>query len=112
MGLFKNTRNAIQNAQQMQADAQAMMDEANQPVDPNDPIWAPIEDITLDRYAELTAALARQNLGGADQVQAWAEAQGVAPGTWQAVTSGWTQRMGANMQVRTRYGVLYSQYQG
>lgn len=112
MGLFKDAKKAINDAQQMQADAQSMMDQANQPVDPSDPIWAPIEDITLDRYAEISAALVRQNLAGADQVTAWVETQGVKPGTWPAVQQGWTQRMGANMAVRTRYGVLYSQYQG
>lgn len=110
MGFFKNVKGTIDGAKQMQADAQAMMNEANQPVDLSDPVWAPIEGIDLDRYAEITAALARQNLAGADQVEAWVETQGVQPGTWQAVQNGWVQRMAANMQVRTRYGVLYSQH--
>ena len=112
MGLFKSMKNVkgmVDDAKAMQADAQAMMDEANRPVAADDPMFDPIEGITLDRYAQLTAALAKQNLQGIDQVTAWVESQGVAPGTWQTVQNGWVQRMAANAQVRNRYGVLYSQ---
>ena len=112
MGLFKNMKNAkgmVADAQQMQADANAMVSDANQPVDENDPAFEPIEGISLDKYAEITAALAKQNLAGIDQITAWVEAQGVPPGTWVEVQNGWVQRMSGNAQVRNRYGVLYSQ---
>ncbi|MEL7209694.1 MAG: hypothetical protein AAGK32_15910 [Actinomycetota bacterium] len=112
MGLFKSMKNAkgmVADAKQMQADANAMMAEANQPVDPNDPAFEPIEGISLDEYARITAALAKQNLAGIEQVNAWVETQGVQPGTWQTVQNGWVQRMSGNAQVRNRYGVLYSQ---
>jgi hypothetical protein len=112
MGLFKsmkNTKGMIADAQQMQADANAMIDDANQPVNEDDPAFEPIEGISLDQYARITAALAQQNLAGIDQVEAWVETQGIQPGTWQAVQNGWVQRMSGNAQVRNRYGVLYSQ---
>lgn len=112
MGFFKNMRATVDTAREMQANAEAMVAEANQPVDLNDPVWAPIEGIDLDRYAQITAALARQSLAGVEQVEAWVESQGVHPGTWSAVNQGWTQRMAGNMQVRNRYGVLYSQFTG
>ncbi len=82
---------------------------ANQPVDLNDPVWQPIAGVTLDKYAQLTAAMARQDLGTPDQTQAWLEGQGVQAGTWAEVQTGWVNRMAINEAVRTRYGVLYSQ---
>jgi hypothetical protein len=116
MGLFKNMKDTMQQAgalagqaQQMQQNAYAAQQAANQPVDLNDPVWAPIEGITLDKYAQLTAAMARQNLGTPDQAEAWLESQGVSKGTWAEVQTGWVNRMATNEQVRTRYGVLYSQ---
>lgn len=116
MGLFKDMKDTMQNADalagqaaQMQQSAHAAQAAANQPVDLNDPMWAPIEGITLDKYAQLTAAMARQQLGTPEQAQAWLEAQGVAEGTWAAVQTGWVNRMATNEAVRTRYGVLYSQ---
>lgn len=112
MGFFKDMKATVDSAKEMQANAMAMQDQANRPVDLNDPIWAPIEGIDLDKYAEISAALARQNLAGVEQVEAWVETQGVKPGTWTTVQQGWVQRMAGNMQVRTRYGVLYSQYTG
>lgn len=116
MGLFKNLKDTMDNASalagqagQMQQNAYAAQAAPHQPVDLNDPIWQPIEGITLDKYAQLTAAMGRQNLGTPDQVQAWLEAQGVKAGTWAEVESGWVNRMATNEVVRTRYGVLYTQ---
>ena len=112
MGLFKSMKNlkgVVDDAKQMQADANAMVAEANAPVDENDPMFEPIEGVSLDQYAKITAALAKQNLSGVDQVTAWVETQGVPAGAWQTVQNGWVQRMSANAQVRNRYGVLYSQ---
>lgn len=116
MGLFKDMKDTMQatpalinQAQQMQQNAMAMQASANQPVDLNDPVWSPIEGITLDKYAQLTAAMARQNLGTPDLAEAWLETQGVARGTWSNVNVGWVNRMATNEAVRTRYGLLYSQ---
>ncbi len=116
MGLFKNmsdTLNAtpelINQASRMQQNARAAQAAANQPVDLNDPVWAPIDGITLDKYAQLTAVMARQSLGTPDQAEAWLETQGVTRGTWAGVNVGWVNRMAVNEAVRTRYGVMYSQ---
>ena len=105
MGLFKNVRDTMDNANAlagqasvMQQNAYAAQAAANQPVDLNDPVWQPISGVTLDKYAQLTAAMARQNLGTPDQA-----------GTWAEVQTGWVNRMATNEAVRTRYGVLYSQ---
>lgn len=116
MGLFKDMRDTmsaapqlIDQASQMQRNAMAAAAGAHQPVDLNDPAWAPIDGITLDKYAQITAAMARRSLGPPDQAQAWLEGQGVKPGTWGNVQTGWVNRMATNEAVRTRYGILYSQ---
>ena len=110
MGFLKNIKGTIDSAQQMQADAMQMMNDANRPVDPNDPAFEPIHGITLDRYAELSAALTRQSLAGPDQVDAWMTSQGVPEGKWAEVNQGWNTRMAGNMAVRNRYGVLFTQF--
>src|SRR5215212_12152139 len=101
------TPGLINQAGQMQQNAMGAQAAANQPVDLNDPMWAPIEGITLDKYAQLMAALTRQSLGA--QAEDWLETQGVAKGTWAAVSQGWSERMAAYMAVSTRYGILFAQ---
>lgn len=112
MGFLKDVKKTMDGPKHMQGVSLSMVHRANQPIDRGDPVWAPIEGITLDRYAEISAALARQNLTDADQIEAWVQTQGVQPDSWKAVQVGWVQRMAANMQVRSRYGVLYSQFSG
>ena len=116
MGLFKEIKGSMDEAaaateQAAQRSQRAFAAHAAplQPVDLNDPVWAPIDGITLDKYAQITAAMARQSLGPPDQAQAWLEEQGVKPGTWGNVQTGWVNRMATNEAVRTRYGILYSQ---
>ncbi len=116
MGFFKNLNATVTNANAAAVNAQVLSAQytaAGQgaaPANPADPIWAPIEGITLEKYAWLTAQMVRLNLPGIEAVSAWVESQGVAPGTWTSVQTGWTNRMGQSMDVRTRYGMLYSQY--
>ncbi len=116
MGLFKNFEESTDDAGALTEQASqtpgglpAAQAAAQQPVDLNDPVWAPVDGITLDKYAQLTAAMARQDLGTAEEAQAWLESQGVKPGTWGQVQTGWVNRMATNEAVRTRYGILYAQ---
>jgi hypothetical protein len=116
VGLSKDFKESAEDAASLSNQAAAMRQSAFgadggplQPVDLTDPIWEPIDGITLDKYAQLTAAMARQSLGEGDQAQTWLEAQGVKPGTWRNVQAGWVNRMATNEAVRTRYGILYSQ---
>lgn len=117
MGMFKDMKDMMKNAgdmsreaHQMQADAQAAQEAAQQPADPNDPMMQPIEGITVDKYAEITAGLAKNGVMGLEEVNAYAESLGVKPGTWQEVQNGWVSRMGQSETVRTRYGHLYNEY--
>jgi hypothetical protein len=114
VGLFKDIKASMDDGTGSSGDAGAMHGSsagragALQPVDLNDPIWEPIDGITLDKYAQLTAAMARQSLGPQDEAEAWLETQGVKPGTWGNVQTGWVNRMATHEAVRTRYGILYS----
>jgi len=123
MGWFTNIKNMMgikdmmgsagdlaKAAQAYQEAAMAAQEAAFQPTDPNDPAWAPIEGVTVDKYAEITAGLLKKNVMGLENVIAYAESMGVKAGTWQVVQNGWTARMGQNMAVRTRYGNLYVEY--
>jgi len=112
MGLFKDLKGtaaagqaAAQAAQQMAEQHQHAM---NAPVDLNDPKWAPIEGVDCDTYARISAGLLKDGVMGVEAVSAYAEANGVPPGQWITVQQGWTQRMAQHMEVRTRYGLLYS----
>jgi len=115
MGMFKNfkgmmdgAKDLTKQAQEMQQQAMKDQQAASQPVDLNDPMWAPIEGVTLDKYAEISAGLMKNTIMGLENVNKFAEAMGVPPGAWQAVQNGWVARMGQNIPVRTRYGNIYS----
>jgi hypothetical protein len=71
--------------------------------------WAPINGISLERYAELSAEITGEN--DKEKQLAIVAAQGVQRADWEAATAGWTARMqdmslmGA---VATRYMPLYN----
>jgi hypothetical protein len=108
--MMKGANEMTKAAQEQQAAAQKAQAEANQPVDLNDPMWVPIEGVTVDKYAEITALMLKKGIMGVEQVNAFAESMGVPSGKWQVVQNGWVQRMGQHMAVRTRYGNLYNEY--
>lgn len=114
MGFFSSLKSTVDNANAAAINANALSQQyaaAAQPApsDHNDPIYAPIAGVTLEMYARLTAQMVKLNLSSGEAVQSWVQTQGVAPGTWPAVQTGWTSRMSQSMGVRSRYGVLYSQ---
>jgi len=115
MGMLSNLKSTVANANAAAANASVLQAQYNAAwqtpaaVNTADPIYDPIDGISLERYAWLTAQLVKLNLPGIDAVTAWVESQGVRPGTWATVQTGWTSRMSQSMDVRTRYGMLYSQ---
>lgn len=117
MGIFKDFKGMMDSAgdltkqaQEMQQQAMKAQQEANQPVNLNDPMWEPIEGITLDKYAEISAGLLKNGVTGVENVNNYAESLGVPKGAWQAVQTGWVAKMGQHMAVRTRYGNLYNEF--
>jgi len=115
MGFFNDLKSTVNNANAAAINANVLQQQYasawQQPAAVNtaDPVYTPIEGVSLERYAWLTAQLVKLNLPGVDAVTAWVESQGVLPGTWPTVQTGWTSRMSQSMDVRTRYGMLYSQ---
>lgn len=113
MGMFKDLRSTMaagkDAAEAAQAMAQAQQQALQAQVDPNDPMWAPIEGIDCDTYARISAGLLKDGVAGIEAVNAYAESHGVPPGRWNEVQQGWTHRMAQHMPVRTRFGTLYSQ---
>ena len=116
MGMFKDFKNAVQqrtdaviNAPQASAAANAQAAALQSTdIDPNDPVLEPIDGVTIERYAELCAAVASAGLKTEDEVDAWAVQQGLAPGGYKRVAEGWNARMGTHRALTNRFGALYT----
>lgn len=109
-GMAKAAPQMVADAQKMGAMYAAQAQAGLGPnVDTSGPQWAPIEGVTLDRYAEIAGKMGKSGVMGPEAVNAFAESHGVPTGQWQVVQNGWTQRMSQHTDVRNRFGTLYSQ---
>ena len=79
---------------------------SNKSVADDDPIWEPINGISLGNYAEL--ALAAQKRGVTDEAGmiALGQERGWDPADTKAALDGWVQRMGQSMAVGQRFRKL------
>jgi hypothetical protein len=68
--------------------------------------YAPIEGISLEKYARVAVELHRTPSEKMDET---AEAMGVPAGRLQAIADGWNQRMAKHPEVVQRYSALYQQ---
>ena len=113
MGLFKGMKgmmDMVKQGQEMQQQAQKDQQATTQPVDLNDPMWAPIEGITVDKYAEISAGLQKKTIMGLENVNEYVESMGVPKGAWQTVQNGFVARMGQHQPVANRYGTLLNEF--
>ncbi|MGQ0805417.1 MAG: hypothetical protein ACT4PI_16335 [Actinomycetota bacterium] len=116
MGMFKDLKNTMQQAGEAAANAPAAAAAANAnaaavqstDIDPNDPVLEPIEGVTIERYAELCAAISSAGLKTEDEVDAWAVKQGLQAGGYKRVADGWNARMGTHRALTNRFGGLYT----
>ena len=76
------------------------------PHDESEPGFAPIEGIGLEQYADLAVGMQGMDETG---MRAYAEANGVKAGTWDAVRNGWNERFNTMPPVTLRWGQLYRQ---
>lgn len=113
--IAKNMGTSVESMKQMVQDAKTVSEntqksiaDAKKPVDASDPKWEPIRGITLDRYAELSVYLAKNNIFITDEINEFVEANGVPKGAWMDVLNGWSVRIGQDVDVRIRYGVIYA----
>ncbi len=93
-------------AQQMAAGNAAAvgMPGATAPVD--EAALAPIAGVGLDRYAQLSKAIATRGLDKS-RADAFVQSQGVSPVDYQAMCDGWTERFRGNTALAVHFGNLY-----
>jgi len=89
-----------------QADQQA----AATPPDANDPVMEPIEEITVEKFAEISGKLTKNGIMELEKVTPFVEANGIKPGTWTTVQSGWMQRIQGNQQLQLYYNSLFTKH--
>ena len=116
MGLFKKLQESVgnigqpQTGEQVSAQQRAMgIDTANfggpsnAPVADDDPIFAPIEGISLQEYARLAKIAQGQGVTDEAGMAAIATAEGHDAAAWSAAAKGWIDRMGQNMAVGQKF---------
>ena len=72
-----------------------------------DPMWEPIEGVSLDQYAQITKGAADQGITDEVGVLEFAEQQGVAAAAFQAAMNGWNDRMKQSMAVGQHFNKIY-----
>jgi hypothetical protein len=120
MGLFDKAKKAAQQAQQafaqpQQGDGMVHVQGAG-PIDPavmggpstrsvaaDDPIWAPINGISLQDYAELARQAQSRGINDEAGMITLAQERGWSPADTKAALDGWVQRMGQSMAVGQQF---------
>ena len=123
MGLFDMAKKAAQQAQQaftppQQADGMVHVQGAG-PIDPSilggpstrsvaedDPIWQPINGISLQDYAQLARDAQARGVTDEAGMIAIAQEKGWSPADTKAALDGWVQRMGQSMAVGQQFRKL------
>ena len=121
MGLFKKAKEAAQQtqqafAQQPQGDGKVHVQDAGGMMDPavfggpstrsvaaDDPIWQPINGISLQDYAELAREAQARGINDEAGMITLAQERGWNPADTNASLDGWVQRMGQSMAVGQQF---------
>ena len=121
MGLFKKAKEAAQQtqqafAQQPQGDGKVHVQDAGGMMDPamfggpstrsvaaDDPIWQPINGISLHDYADLARDAQARGVTDEAGMIAIAQERGWNPADTKAALDGWVQRMGQSMAVGQQF---------
>lgn len=81
---------------------------SNAEVAPDDPIFEPIEGISLEQYARVAKIGSTQGVTDEAGMAAVAEAEGLDAAAWSAAAKGWTERMTQNMAIGQTFHKYYS----
>lgn len=106
MGFFNKAKEA---AAQAAAQAQQAFDPAllggpsNRPVAADDPIWAPINGISLQDYADLAREAQTRGINDEAGMITLSQERGWNPDDTRAALAGWVQRMSQNMAVGQQF---------
>jgi hypothetical protein len=100
----------IQQAQDMQAaaSAQAAAAQGAMASDVDPALLEPIEGISLELYARFAKTIGERGLDEAG-TKAMVEKAGHTAEQWKAAYDGWNARFKGNMNLSTRFGMLYQQ---
>ncbi|MFL5737581.1 MAG: hypothetical protein ACJ76P_09610 [Actinomycetota bacterium] len=96
------------NAQQMQAQQAAAAQQASQQeaAGATGPDYEPISGVSLEQFADVSKGLAAVNYDQS-QAPAIAATKGISGESWQAAVDGWNVRIKANPAVAKRFNALY-----
>jgi hypothetical protein len=72
------------------------------------PLWAPIEGVTLEEYAQITAALLTRGVTGPDVDPFVTLHYALSPRDWHTARAGWVRRLTEHPAIRVRYGQIYA----
>ena len=118
MGLFKKAKDAAQQATQQATqqgdgmvhvqgaggiDPATMGGPSTASVSETDPIWEPINGISLQDYADLAKDAQARGVTDEAGMIALAQEKGWDPGDTKAALDGWVQRMGQSMAVGQQF---------
>lgn len=124
MGLFSKAKDAAQQAQQAWAQQQTAQQQgadavhvkgagpidtaliggpSNRSVAADDPIWQPINGISLQAYGELARDAQARGVNDEAGMIALAQERGWDPADTKAALDGWVQRMGKSMAVGQQF---------
>jgi hypothetical protein len=81
------------------------------PLDPDDPMLAPIAGIDLARYAQLSKAIGHYGLRTQEQIDDDMTRAGHTPEAWQQAYDGWNARFKANMNLSMLYAQRFNSVQ-
>lgn len=113
MGLFKKVRQAAQQSDGMvhvrgagPIDTAVFGGPSTRSVAQNDPIWAPINGISLEDYAGLARDAQARGITDEAGLITLARERGWDPADTKAALDGWVQRMGRSMAVGQQFRKL------
>lgn len=108
MGFFNKVKDAAAAAQQVRIDPAVFGGPSTRPVAADDPIWLPINGISLQDYAELGREAQSRGITDEAGMIALARERGWDAADAKAAFDGWVQRMTQSMAV----GQQFRQYMG
>jgi hypothetical protein len=109
MGFFKKAKEAAQQAGMVHVQGAGPIDPAmlggpsTRSVAADDPIWAPINGISLQNYAELARDAQARGITDEAGMITLGQERGWDPADTKAALDGWVQRMGQSMAVGQQF---------
>jgi hypothetical protein len=69
--------------------------------------WKPIEGVSLEAYARLTAAMTAEGMLDPAAVETYVSGRGVPARAWPRITTGWSARLARDRRLRDRFEQLH-----